>query len=138
MKKEITCTVCPVGCVVTVEGTKDAATATGGYTCPRGKRFAEAEFLHPVRTLTSTVKVRGGAEPLVAVRTDKPIPRELIWDCMKIIRELTVQAPVERGEALIHNLSGSGADLIATAKAEPAAGDEPRVFPMFAWAKQEN
>lgn len=59
MKKEIICTVCPIGCHILAEGTKEEITSIEGYTCNRGKEYGTREFLHPVRILTSTVKVDG-------------------------------------------------------------------------------
>ena len=56
MRKEIICTVCPRGCLITAEGTDQSVVSLKGEGCVRGRRFAEAEFLHPVRILTSTVR----------------------------------------------------------------------------------
>ena len=59
MRKEIICTVCPIGCHILAEGTKEEITSIEGYTCNRGKEYGTREFLHPGRILTSTVKVDG-------------------------------------------------------------------------------
>ena len=93
MRKEIICTVCPIGCHILAEGTKEEITSIEGYTCNRGKEYGTREFLHPVRILTSTVKV-DGEDRLVPVRSDRPIPKELLMDCMAVIRRTVVKAPV--------------------------------------------
>ena len=68
MRKEIICTVCPIGCHILAEGTKEEITSIEGYTCNRGKEYGTREFLHPVRILTSTVKVDGGPSGAGQVR----------------------------------------------------------------------
>ncbi len=71
VKKEIICIVCPIGCRILAEGTKEEITSIEGFTCGRGKEYGTQEFLHPVRILTSTVKV-DGEDRLVPVRSDRP------------------------------------------------------------------
>ena len=113
MKKEITCTVCPMGCAITVEGTETEVTSISGFTCKRGETYGRGEYLHPVRILTSTVKV-AGTNQLVPVRSDKPIPKELLMDCMAVIRKTAVSAPVARCDVIISDICGTGANIVAT------------------------
>ncbi|MCQ2485605.1 MAG: DUF1667 domain-containing protein [Clostridia bacterium] len=115
MKKEIICTVCPVGCVITVEGENGSIDSIEGYTCPRGKNYAENEFVSPVRILTSTAKLTGAKSPLVAVRSKTPVPKDKLFDCMAEIRKLTVSAPLKRGDVLIENVCGTGVDIVSSA-----------------------
>ena len=42
MKKEIICTVCPMGCRITVEGEGENIVSVTGYTCKRGEVYASA------------------------------------------------------------------------------------------------
>ena len=107
MKKEIICTVCPIGCHILAEGTKEE------ITCSRGKEYGTQEFLHPVRILTSTVKV-DGEDRLVPVRSDRPIPKELLMDCMAVIRETVVKTPVNTYDVIIPDICGCGANIVAT------------------------
>ena len=44
MKKEIICTVCPIGCHILAEGTKEEITSIEGYTCNRGKEYGEDPY----------------------------------------------------------------------------------------------
>ena len=67
MKKEIICTVCPRGCRVIVEGEGDKIVTVEGHTCKRGLEFASAEFSHPVRILTTTVKIADATNDLLPV-----------------------------------------------------------------------
>ena len=43
MKKEIICTVCPMGCHITVEGEGEQILSVTGYTCKRGLEYARSE-----------------------------------------------------------------------------------------------
>ena len=91
MKKEIICTICPIGCNILVEGEGENIISITGNQCNRGFEFAKNEFLHPVRILTTSVKVINSSTPLLPVRSNKPIPKELIMDCMKIIKEVELE-----------------------------------------------
>ena len=114
MKKEIICTVCPMGCEIVAEGTEEAIASIEGFGCKRGEVYGTNEFLHPVRILTSTVKVAGQDE-LLAVRSEEPIPKELIMECMKVIAEKTVdRIPVQRYDVVIPDICGSGVNIVAT------------------------
>ena len=114
MEKDIICTVCPTGCIIHVTGDDKTISSIEGYTCPRGKAYAEAEFLAPVRTLTSTVKVEGAGSVLVACRSEKSLPKGKVLECMKEIHALTVKAPVNRGDILIPDILGTGVNIVAT------------------------
>lgn len=115
MKKEIICTVCPMGCVITVEGENGKIDSIEGFTCPRGKKYAEDEFIAPVRILTSTAKISGAKAPLIAVRSKTPVPKDKLFDCMAEIRKLNLTAPVKRGDVLIENVCGTGVDIVSSA-----------------------
>ena len=67
----------------------------------------------PVRILTSTVKV-DGEDRLVPVRSDRPIPKELLMDCMAVIRRTVVKAPVSTYDIIIPDVCGCGANIVAT------------------------
>ncbi|MDR1744128.1 MAG: DUF1667 domain-containing protein, partial [Planctomycetota bacterium] len=62
--KTITCTTCPVGCDIVVDGDGTTITSMEGAACKRGQEYAAAEYTHPERILTSLVKVDGAAVPL--------------------------------------------------------------------------
>ena len=99
---------------MTAEISGKASVRITGYSCKNGKEYGQAEAVHPVRSVTSTVRVEGGARPLVPVKTAKEVPKEKIFECMDAIRRLTVKAPVQIGQILLKNIAGTGTDLIAT------------------------
>lgn len=118
MEKNIICTVCPTGCIIKVVGDEKSIASIQGYTCPRGKAYGEAEYLAPVRTLTSTVKVKGGKNVLVACRSEKPLPKDKVLSCMDVIRKIELSAPVKRGTIVVENILDTGVNIVTTGEAE--------------------
>lgn len=114
MKKEIICTVCPRGCHVMVEGEGEKILSVEGHSCKRGLEYASAEFAHPVRILTTTVKIADVAGDLLPVRSSKPLPKEKLFDCMDAIRQVQVKLPVKRYDVVIADICGTGVDIVAT------------------------
>ena len=114
MKKEIICTVCPRGCHIMVEGDGKTAASMEGYGCKRGITYATAEYSNPVRILTTTVKIEGTANELLPVRSSKPIPFEKLFDCMEVIRKVTVKVPLHIHDVIVSNICGTGVDIVAT------------------------
>ncbi len=115
MKKEIICTVCPMGCLLQVEGNADEVTSISGFTCKRGEEYGKNEFLLPVRILTTTVKTNSLKTPLVAVRTDKPVPKTLQMDIMKEVNKVVLSKPVECYDIILNDVCNTGANIVATA-----------------------
>lgn len=115
MKKNLTCVACPLGCSITVE-LDDAGNilSVTGNTCKRGDAYARTEMTNPTRSLTSTVKVSGGAHPVVPVKSAAPVPKSMLFDCMKEINQVTLQAPVKIGQVVIQNILGTGVDIVTT------------------------
>lgn len=110
---EITCIQCPLGCALNVSVDGDNVTVSGN-TCPRGAEYGKKEILHPSRTVTSTVAIKGGVLPRLSVKTKTDIPKEKIFDVMQVIRKTTAEAPVNIGDVIIKDVCGTGADVIAT------------------------
>ncbi len=106
------CITCPKGCHLTVDEENDHAVT--GNSCPRGAEYARNELLHPVRMITSTVRVQGASIPRLPVKTDKPLPKEKMFDCMQLINTLNVQAPVKVGQLLAANILDTDVNIVAT------------------------
>ena len=113
--KELICVSCPIGCAVTVtlDDNNEVVSVTGN-TCKRGDSYARQECTHPERMLTSTVKVTGSRLPVVPVKSAKPVPKELLLNCMQEINRVTVQAPVHIGDVVLANIMNTGVDIVAT------------------------
>ena len=113
-QKVITCTVCPLGCNITVTGEGETISTIEGFGCRRGEEYARNEFVHPVRILTSSVRMTGCSEPLMPVRSAQPVPKELLLDCVNVLRTVSVEAPVHTGDIIVKDILGTGVDVIAT------------------------
>lgn len=114
MKKELLCIVCPLGCPLTIDYTQKTIKSINGNRCKLGIEYAKKEISNPERTLTTTVKVTKGHLPLVSVRTNKPIPKNKIFDTMNIIAQIELQAPIKIGDIIIKNLFNTKVNVIAT------------------------
>ena len=112
--RELICIGCPMGCQMTVELDGEKIVSVSGYTCPRGKAYAEKEVTNPRRIVTSTVKVTQGKKERVSCKTAEDIPKSKISDEMADINRASVEAPVIIGEVLIRNVADTGVDVIAT------------------------
>ena len=112
--RQLTCIGCPLGCALTAVKKDDGQFEISGYTCKRGLEYAKKELTRPERTVTSTVRVFGGKANVVSVRTATDIPKDAIWDVMKVINSLTVPAPVSIGDVLLEDIAGTGVALTAT------------------------
>lgn len=118
MKKEIICTVCPMGCHITVEGEDERISSVSGYTCRRGEQYASNEFTHPVRILTSTVRTDSAKLPVLPVRSAKPVPKEQLFAIMEKINAVTVSLPVAMHQVIIPDVCGTGVDIVSTVDAK--------------------
>lgn len=116
MSKEMTCIVCPIGCHLTLEPEGDSF-AVSGNKCPRGKKYAIEEMVAPKRVITSTVAVDKGLYPVISVKTEEPVPKELIFDVMKDLSNVLMAAPVQVGDVVIENVQNTGVNVIATRNA---------------------
>jgi CxxC motif-containing protein len=113
--REIVCIVCPNGCRMKVFVDEQNRVAhVDNALCRNGRTYAENEVQCPKRSLTSTIKVKGGTHPLVSVRSNKPIPKEKIQEAVKALREIELAAPVEFHQVEVSDILGTGADIITT------------------------
>ena len=112
MTRDLTCIVCPKGCQLKVELDGKRVLSVNGATCKRGVAYAEAECIAPMRTLTTTAAIEGGG--VVPVKTDRAIPKELIFECMALINTLRVSPDARIGDVVIENVLGTGANVVTT------------------------
>lgn len=105
MEKVLNCIVCPLGCRINVKIEDGKVESVSGNTCPRGEEYARTECTNPMRVVTSTVRCSDGR--LVAVKTDKAIPKNKVSDCMRIINELHPVLPISIGDVINEDVFGS-------------------------------
>lgn len=114
----MTCITCPLGCTVTVtqEDNGEIRSITGN-TCKRGETYVRAELTHPVRVLTSTVRVSNREGKFCPVKTNRPISRDKLLEAMKVVNAQAVNAPIAIGDVVVKDFMGE-CDLVATATME--------------------
>ena len=108
--KEMTCIICPRGCHLIVD---DDLNVTGN-TCPRGKAYAISELTHPVRMITSTVRVINRENVVASVKTSEAIDKDKMFDVIDLINSLYVEAPCHVGDVLVHNVFNTNVDILIT------------------------
>jgi len=113
MTRELVCIICPRGCNLKVEMEEGKILSVTGNSCPRGVKYAEDECCNPQRTVTSTVRCECGR--MIAVKTDRPIPKDKVFECMKMINSAKVSGPVSIGDVIISDVFGS--NVVATENA---------------------
>ena len=115
--RTLICIGCPNGCLVTVDKNPDGSLSITGNTCKKGEEYARNEVTAPKRTVTSIVRVSGGKNPVVSVKTKEEIPKEKIAACMEEINRTALKAPVSLGQIVIADVAGTGVDIVATGDA---------------------
>lgn len=64
--------------------------------------------------VTSSVPVEGGHLPCVSVKTESDIPKDKIFDCIKALKDVKLQAPVKIGQIVLPDVAGTGVNVLAT------------------------
>jgi len=118
-EQHLTCVVCPVGCRLEITGAAGNYRVAGNR-CPRGEQYAIDELTHPVRTLTTTVRIQGSTLQRLPVKTAAPVPKHLLAPCRRALAQVVAAAPVRLGEVVASDILGTGVDVVAARNAETA------------------
>jgi CxxC motif-containing protein len=121
----LTCVLCPVGCELAIDRDAAGELRVAGHQCDKGVPFALEEVLRPKRNLATSVPVRGTSAQMVSVRLSAAVPREMLFPILAEIAKLRPEAPVRRGQVLITDVLGTGADVVATRTTD---GVKPPLF----------
>ena len=113
-ERNLTCIGCPLGCSITVRMEGGSVISVEGNTCKRGDDYARKEVTNPTRIVTTTVRVSGGSEAMVSVKTKSDIPKDKIFDCVRALKNVSVNAPVHIGDVICKDIAGTGVDIVAT------------------------
>jgi CxxC motif-containing protein len=108
------CTGCPLGCRLEVDALDGDVVEVRGFGCKRGERYGRQEHVDPRRPLSTTVWIDGAAIRRAPVRTSEPIPKAQVVEVARALRGLRVRAPVRRGDVVVADVCGTGADVIVT------------------------
>ena len=80
--QSVLCIGCPTGCNGEVVIEDGVVVDMHGYTCDIGRAYVAEEVIAPKRTVTTTVRVDGGALALLPVVSDRPVPKDSIFACL--------------------------------------------------------
>lgn len=114
--RNFVCIVCPKGCNISVKLIDSEIVSVSGAGCKRGEAYVRNEIVAPVRMLTTTAPAEGGG--VVPVRTDKEIPKGLLFEAVKTISAMIVPRTAKRGYTLTDDLLGTGARVYTVADAD--------------------
>ena len=124
--EEYLCIVCPMGCRLQVTrnvdsglSVKDGGLSVQGAACKRGRDYALQEATAPQRVLTTTLATVWG-RPL-PVRSERPIPKEMLLGVQPRLAAIVIDRDVEIGEAVVPDIDGRGTALVATSAARMQA-----------------
>jgi len=113
---DVICTNCPMGCnmILTIDEENNNVIKIMGNKCKQGEKYALAEYKNPVRVLTATVKTISDRNPLLSVKTNKPVPKDKMRELMYSLAKIKVKTPLEIGQVVKSNIIGMDVDLVAT------------------------
>lgn len=112
-EKQFICINCPMGCHLTVSLEDGKAVSVSGASCKRGEAYGLQEAVSPMRVLTCLMRPANRKKPL-SVKTSAPVPKELLFRCANEIYRTHPQAPISMGSVVVHDLCGTGVDVLAT------------------------
>ncbi len=112
--REMVCINCPLGCVLTVTGSKGGTVSVTGNTCPKGAEYGQREVTDPRRIVTSTVRIAGQKDKVISVKTKEAIPKDKIQECIEAIKDVEAVPPIRIGDVILKDAAGTGVDIIAT------------------------
>lgn len=112
--RNLTCIGCPMGCLLTVKTDNGEVLSVEGNTCKKGSVYGKKEVTAPTRIVTTTVRVSGGTEQMVSVKTESDIPKGRIFDCIHALKDIIVPAPVHIGDVILRDAASTGVNIIAT------------------------
>ena len=107
------CIGCPLGCRLEVEEEDGAIVEVRGFSCKLGKEYAEREHTDPRRMVSSTVRVANGLWTRLPVKTNRPVPKDQVRAVCRVLRQISIAAPVTIGDVIVVNVLDTGADVVA-------------------------
>jgi len=113
-QRHFVCVTCPVGCNIEAKVRGTELLTLVGNRCARGVDFVKEELTAPRRMLTTTVRVRGAALPLVPVRSEAPVPKGRLLEIAAHLRDVVLDAPVAEHQVVCADVLGTGVDIIAS------------------------
>ena len=117
-KHEYLCINCPLGCTVELTEEDGEILEIAGAECKVGAKYAAEEFRDPRRKVSTTVRVAGGALPLLPVVSVSPIPRRMVREAVEVLADVVVEAPIADGQVIYSDILGTGVDVVSSRRLE--------------------
>lgn len=108
MNKEIYCIICPRSCLLK----RNEDGKIEGYSCLRGLKYGEQEFISPKRTITTFIRTKNNE--IVCVKTSVEIDKKLIPDVIEFLKNFHPEGSFEVGDVIVKNILNTDADIIVT------------------------
>ena len=118
IKKEYICIRCPRGCEISIILNGSSIDKIKGNECKLGIDYIKREIIDPRRIITTTVRVKNGLHPLVPVWTTSAIPKDKIFDLMKKLQKVELEAPVKINTKVLENIFDTGIDVVTSGKVD--------------------
>lgn len=116
-EKTFTCIICPKGCDLRLRQQDKGPWLVSGNECDRGADYALEEISSPMRVLTTTIALAGGSLPLLPVRSSGPLPKNDLFECIKLLSRIEINCPVNMGDVVLRDVLNTGIDVIASRSA---------------------
>jgi len=110
--KKLICILCPRGCRLSIDEENDYKVTGNG--CLRGAQYGKKEITAPSRTVTSAVKIINALHCRCPVKTDREIPKQLVFDAVRLLDDVQLHAPVKCGDIIACNIFNTGVNFIVT------------------------
>jgi CxxC motif-containing protein len=88
--------------------------AVTGNGCKRGAAYGPQELQHPVRIVTSTVRILGAEHPSLPVKTAGEVPKGKMFDIVAALSDACVTSPIHMGDVVLANVCDTGVDVVAS------------------------
>jgi CxxC motif-containing protein len=69
---------------------------------------------HPMRSLTTSIKTVFPDSPVISVRTDGEIEKNMLLAVSMLLRDILVQSRVKIGDIIAENICDTGVNIICT------------------------
>jgi CxxC motif-containing protein len=113
--KEIICIQCPLACRVKLHlDDKGVIEDITDWGCKEGKKHVQQEYESPRRVLTTTVRTNSSTRPVLPVRSQGAIPKDMLGQCVRFLADVKVKAPLKMGDVVVPDILNSGVNIVCT------------------------
>lgn len=113
-QRALICIGCPLGCCLEVKMENSQVVYVTGQSCKIGKTYAVKECTNPTRILTTTVEVENGYPEVASVKTERDIPKNKLFECIKELKNIKLTAPVHIGDVVLADIANTGVKVVVT------------------------